>query len=52
MGFERMGGTGLRGRGRYPRRMRCSGGICRFCASILDRHKNSDLRSKSATGTA
>jgi len=47
-----MGGTGLRGRGRYPRCTRCSGGICMFCASRLDWHENSDLRSKSATGTS
>ena len=51
MDFERMDGTGLRGRGRYPRRTRCSGGICMFCTSRLDWHENSDLRSKFATGT-
>ena len=27
------------------------GGICKFCVERLDRHKNSDLRSKLATGT-
>ena len=27
------------------------GGICMFCISRLDWHENSDLRSKSATGT-
>ena len=51
MDFERMGGTGLRGRGRYPRRTRCSGGICMFRTSRLDWYENSDLRSKSAIGT-
>ena len=46
-----MDGTGLWGRGRYPRCTRCSGGICMFRASRLDWHENSDLRSKSVTGT-
>ena len=46
-----MDGTGLQGRGRYLRHTRCSGGICMFCTSRLDWHENSDLRSKSATGT-
>ena len=46
-----MDGTGLQGCGRYPRHTRCSGGICMFCASRLDWHENSDLRSKSTTGT-
>ena len=46
-----MGGTGLWGRGRYPRHTRCSGGVCRFCSSRLDCHKNSDLRSEYANGT-
>ena len=46
-----MDGTGLRGRGRCPRRTRCSGGICMFRSLGLDWHENSDLRSKSATGT-
>ena len=47
----RMGGTGLRGHGRCPRCMRCSGGICMFHTSRLDWYENSDLRSKSTTGT-
>ena len=29
---ENRDGTGLHGHGRYPRHMRCSGGICMFCA--------------------
>ena len=45
-------GTGLRGRGRYPRCMRCSKGIHMFHVTRLDWHKNSDLGSKSATGTS
>ena len=46
-----MDGTGLQGRGRYPRRTRCSGGICVFRTSRLDWYENSDLRPEYATGT-
>ena len=52
MDWWNMDGTGLRGRGRCPRRTRWSGGICMSRASQLDWHENSDLRSKSATGTS
>ena len=42
---------GCEGVGDIPGVRGVQGGICMFRVSRLDWHKNSDLRSKSATGT-
>ena len=51
-GCGNMGDTWWRGHGRFPRRMRCSGGSVGSVQLILDWHKNSDLGSEASTVTA
>ena len=46
-----MGDTWWWGHGRYPRHMRWIQRVCRFCATSLDWHKNSDLGSEASIGT-
>ena len=50
-GYGSMGDMWWRGRGRFPRRMWCSGGSVGSAQLKLDWHKNSDLGSEVGIGT-